>query len=246
MTARDRLMLTAMLALAIVVGGYVMVVSPERKAAAKASAEVATERQQLQAAEAQAAEATSARNRYAAAYSSLVSLGPAVPASGETPSLLYALASATHSRNVDFQSITAGSGSSGSTSSSAGAAASAAAFTQKPFSFVFLGSFQNLYKLLHELEGFTNQTTSGSLHVSGRLLTIDGIQLVGNQEGTANGKSGSKQQLRVTVTATAYVLPSGQSALAGATPTAPAGVSPASASAGSSSPTTPAVVRAAP
>jgi hypothetical protein len=249
MTTRDRLMLIGMVALAILVGGYLMVVSPERQKASKLSGEVQSARQQLQSATTQAAEATSARGRYTTAYTSLVSLGPAVPASGETPSLVYALASATHNRNVEFESITSG-GSGGSTpstasSSSAQASSAAATFSQEPFTFAFSGSFVDLYKLLDQLEGFTDQTASGSLQVSGRLLTIDGIQLSGGEAGSSTAKGGSKGGLKVAVNATAYVLPAGESALGGASPTAPAGVTPASAGSGSS-PTSAAVIKAGP
>jgi hypothetical protein len=259
MTTRDRLMLVGILAVAILVGGYIKLVAPERQKASKISAEVASERQQLQSAEAQATEAANSRNRYAAAYASLVSLGPAVPASGETPSLLYALASATHNRNVKFQSISAtGSGAgaapatgppAGSAGASAGAAGSASsqAFSQQPFSFIFGGTFADLYHLLYQLEGFTTQTTAGALHVNGRLLTIDGIQLAPAQAGAAAGSGASnRHELIVTVTATAYVLPPGQSPLGGASPSAPAGLTPASSAPGGSSPTTAAVVKAGP
>jgi hypothetical protein len=253
MTTRDRLMLVGMLALAILAGGYVMVVSPERKQAAKISGEVASARQALQSAETQAAEASSARTRYATAYTSLVSIGPAVPASGETPSLVYALASATHQRNVEFESITSASGPGGSTSSPASTSpastgAASAAFSQEPFSFIFTGSFVDLYKLLDQLEGFTDQTRAGTLQVNGRLLTIDGIQLAAGTPSSAAGsgsKPGSKEELKVTVTATAYVLPPGQTPLGGASPVGPAAASPASAG-GSSSPASAAVIKAGP
>jgi Type II secretion system (T2SS), protein M len=253
MTTRDRLMIVGMLALVILAGGYVMVVSPERKQAAKISGEVASARQALQSAETQAAEASSARTRYATAYASLVSIGPAVPASGETPSLVYALASATHQRNVEFESITSTSGPAGSASSPASTSpastgAASAAFSQEPFSFIFTGSFVDLYKLLDQLEGFTNQTRAGTLQVNGRLLTIDGIQLAAGTPSSAaagGSKPGSKEELKVTVTATAYVLPPGQTPLGGASPVGPAGATPAS-TGGSSSPASPAVIKAGP
>jgi hypothetical protein len=258
MTTRDRLTIVGMLTLAILAAGYLMVVSPERKQAAKIGGEVASARQALQSAEAQAAEAGIARSRYATSYASLVSIGPAVPASGETPSLVYALASATHNRNVEFESITSGSGPGGSApspaspaagSSAASKGAASATFSQEPFSFVFNGSFVDLYKLIDQLEGFTNQTKSGSLQVSGRLLTIDGIQLGDETSGSSAAGSGSKggssENLKVTVTATAYVLPPGQTPLGGATPGAPAGATPASAG-GSSTPTSAAVIKAGP
>lgn len=246
MTARDRLMIIGILALAIVVGGYLMVVSPERQKASKLSGEVQSARQQLQSAETQAAEATSARSRYATEYASLVSIGPAVPASGEVPSLLYALASATNSRNVNFESITSngGSGSSSSSSSASGSHASSAAttFSQEPFSFGFAGSFVDLYKLLDQLESFTDQTSAGALKVSGRLLTIDSVQLAGSEQASGSSKGG----LKATVDATAYVLPPGQSALGGATPAGPAGATPASSGSAASSPTSAAVIKAGP
>jgi hypothetical protein len=257
MTTRDRLMLVGMLALAILAAGYLMVVSPERKQAAKISGEVASARQALQSAETQAAEAGTARTHYATSYASLVSIGPAVPASGETPSLVYALASATHNRNVEFESITSGSGPAGSApspaspavGSSASTGATSATFSQEPFSFVFNGSFVDLYKLIDQLEGFTNQTRAGTLQVNGRLLTIDGIQLAGETAGSSTAgsgsKGGSKETLKVTVTATAYVLPPGQTPLGGATPGAPAGATPAS-TGGASSPASPAVIKAGP
>lgn len=240
MTTRDRLMLVGMITLAILVGGYLTVVSPERQKASKLSGEVQSARQQLQSAEAQATEALSARTRYSTAYASLVSLGPAVPASGETPSLVYALAGVTHNRKVEFEAITTQSGPGGSASSSSSSSAHAAAstsFSQEPFTFTFSGSFVDLYKLLDQLEGFTDQTVSGSLRVSGRLLTIDGVQL--SSSATKEAKGG----LTATVTATAYVLPAGQSALGGASAAAPSGVTPASAG---SSPTSPAVIKAGP
>lgn len=250
MTARDRLMLIAMLALAILVGGYLTVVSPERQKASKLGAEVQSARQQLQTAESEAAEASSARSRYATSYASLVSLGPAVPASGETPSLVYALASATHNRNVEFESITSTGNSSNSASDAASSssthAAAAATFSQEPFTFSFKGSFVDLYKLLDQLEGFTTQTAAGSLQVSGRLLTIDGVQLAGDSgSGPGAAKEAAKNGLTATVTATAYVLPAGQSSLAGASPTAPSGATPAG-TGSTSSPTSAAVVKAGP
>lgn len=250
MTTRDRLMLLGMLALAIVVGGYLMVVGPERQKASKLSGEVQSARQTLQSAETQAAEATSARSRYTSEYASLVSIGPAVPATGETPSLVYALASATNSRNVEFESITSGGGSGGPSSSASGSSSHAvgagAIFTQEPFSFGFSGSFVDLYQLLDQLEGFTDQTGAGTLKVSGRLLTIDSVQLSGESATSSAGGGSNKGGLKATVSATAYVLPPGQSALGGATPSGPAGATSASAGSTSSSPTSAAVIKAGP
>jgi hypothetical protein len=231
MTTRDRLMLIGIVALAVLLGAWFTTVSPEREKASKVTAEVQSARQQVTTAESQADSASSARAQYSTAYASLVSLGQAVPASAETPALIYTLDRATHVRDVQFSSIT--SGSSGSSSASAGSApaAAGAGFTQQPFTFVFSGSFVDLYRLLNQLEGFTVQTPSGSLHVNGRLLTIDSVSLTPDVS-EAQGSSGSSKpksskpksgQLTGTITATAYVLPTGQSALGGATPSGPTG-----------------------
>ena len=48
------------------------------------------------------------RPSYPTAYASIVSLGKAVPASEEVPSLIYQLAQATEEKHVEFSSITAG------------------------------------------------------------------------------------------------------------------------------------------
>lgn len=249
MTTRDRLMLMGIVMLAVLLGAWFTTVAPEREQAAKVTAEVEAARKQLASAESQANSAKSAQAQYSSAYSSLVSLGQAVPSSTETPALIYTLDKATHSRNVQFSSISTATSGPASSAASAGAtsAALSTAFSQQPFTFVFNGSFVDLYKLLDQLEGFTVQTPSGALHVNGRLLTIDSVSLAPDAEVQSSSASSKSQSARLTgtVTATAYVLPAGASALGGATPSAPAGTT-GSASTSSGSATTPAVVGATP
>jgi hypothetical protein len=245
MTTRDRLMLMGIVALVLLLGGWFTTVAPERERASKVTAEVQAARQQVTTAESQAADAVGAQAQYSTAYASLVSLGQAVPANAETPTLIYTLDKASHRRDVRFSSIT--SGSSGSSTASAGAAPTAiTGFAQQPFTFVFEGSFFDLNKLLNQLEGFTVQTPSGALHVNGRLLTIDSVSLTPNAAEAAGASGSSKQksgQLTGTITATAYVLPAGESALGGATPSGPAGATATTPSTTSSGATTPAVVK---
>jgi hypothetical protein len=256
MTTRDRLMLIGVLALAVLGGAWFTTVAPERERASKVTAEVEAARQKVAAAESQAAGALGARAQYSKAYASLVTLGLAVPAVTETPALIYMLDRASHSRDVQFSSITSSSSSSGGSSPTPTPAAQSAGFAQQPFTFVFSGSFVDLYKLFSQLEGFTVQTPSGALHVRGRLLTIDSVSLAPNAS-EAQGSSGSKPkagQLTGSVTATAYVLPTGQAALGGATPAGPAGATPAagststtsSSSASAPGATTAAIVKAGP
>jgi Tfp pilus assembly protein PilO len=244
MTTRDRLMLMGIVALAILGAAWLTTVAPERERAAKVTAEVQSARQRLASAESQQSSANSARANYSTAYASLVSLGQAVPATTETPALIYMLDKATHSRDVQFSSITSGSSSAGASPSSAPKPSlQSAGFTQQPFTFVFNGSFVDLYKLLDQLEGFTSQAPSGSLHVKGRLLTINSVSLTPDVSETQSSPAGSSSKpvkLTGSITATAYVLPTGQSALAGATPSGPTGAGTASAASAPSSASTPA------
>jgi len=251
MTTRDRLMLIGIVALAVLLGAWFTTVAPERERAAKISAEVETARQQLASAESAADSAKNAQAQYSSAYASLVSLGQALPASAEPPGLIYTLDKATHSRNVGFTSITAGTSATASSSSSAAATAATqnATFSQEPFTFVFNGNFVDLYKLLDQLEGFTVQTSAGALHVNGRLLTIDSVSLApSSASGSATASSKSKSpRLTGTISATAYVLPAGATPLGGATPSSPAGAATtASSTSSSGSAVTPAVVKATP
>jgi Tfp pilus assembly protein PilO len=230
-TTRDRLVLIGVMALALLAAVWLLLVSPERNKASKLSSEVGTASAQLASAQGDAASARSAQQRYSAAYSSVVNLGKAVPASEEVPSLMYQIAQATNAKHVQFTSITTG-GSTGSGpsagSASVATAATSAGFTQMPFTFVFGGSFNDLYHLFRQLNAATVRTSSGGLQVSGRLLTLQSVKL------EPTGTESSSQQLTGTITATAYVLPASQGLTAGATPTSPS--TPASATSASSAP----------
>jgi Tfp pilus assembly protein PilO len=242
MTGRDRIVIIVLGALAIVAAVWLLAVSPEREKASKLGGEVSAAQAQLTVAESQVNAARGAEAGYPAAYTSLVSLGKAVPTGQEVPSLIFQLEQASNRKQVEFSSITTGgrSGASGALSSATPAVA-AAGFTQMPFTFVFSGSFFDLYNLFQQLNHFTLRTTSGSLQVSGRLLTIQGVALA--PQSSSGGEPGTGGRLTGTITATAYVLPASQAA-AGATATSPTGAQTTSGSA-SSSPATPAVIGAA-
>ncbi len=267
MTGRDRIVVIAIGVIVILGAAWLLVVSPERKQAATLKAQVSAASAQLATAEGQVANARSAQTQYAAAYASVVRLGKAVPPSQEVPSLVYQIAQASNQKNVEFASITATAAPGGASTPAAPAAATPAAgasatksaatsdagFTQMPFTFVFNGSFSDLYHLFQQLDRATVRTTSGGLVVSGRLLTIQAIKLAPstNSSSLSAGK-GASEQLSGDVTATAYVLPASQGLTAGATTNAPTGQSatpsatPASTPATPSSPTAPAIARVTP
>lgn len=256
MSARDRMVLIVVAAVAVLGAAYLMVLSPERKKATEVQAKVETARTQLSEAQSKLASATEDERRYSAAYASIVSLGQAVPADQEVPSLVYELDHATAKDQVSFESITSGGSASGSSSSSssstssasAGASVASAGFQQLPFTFSFKGTYEQLYKLMGRLQGFTISMPDGSVQVRGRLLSIQGLTLAsgGASGGSSSGPAGgSSEDLTATVTATAYVLPPGQSLTGGASASGPSAAS-ATGSGGSSGTgptTTPAVVR---
>jgi hypothetical protein len=269
MTGRDRIVIVGLAVLAILAAGWLLLVSPERQQAAQAQGQVETARQKLQSAQAQVANARTAQTSYSSAYASVVRLGKAVPPQQEVPSLIYELEQASNERSIDFNSITSGSSGGSSAASSTAATAAATGFSQMPFTFIFKGSFFGLAHLLHQIDGFARITAAGGamstaaagapvpggVQVSGRLLTIQGVNLaLENQSSaglrsagsSANGPSG---MLTATITATAYVLPAGEGLTGGATAAGPVGSSAAqaaSSAASSSSPTSPAVIQGTP
>jgi type II secretory pathway pseudopilin PulG len=244
MTGRDRIVVIAIAVLAILGAGWVLVVSPERKKADKVSAQLAEAQSQLSSAQSKLASARQDQAQYQTAYSSIVSLGKAVPPSEEVPSLIYELEQASNHKNVDFSSIVSGTGSGPASAASTPAAASSApaAFTQMPFTFVFNGTFFDLDHLFQQIDRFTQRSASGALEVSGRLLTIQSVKLAPATSGGSS--SAATEDLTGTISATAYVLPASQGLTGSASSSGAA--TPASGSGSSSSPTTPAIVRANP
>jgi hypothetical protein len=244
MTGRDRMVIMVVVVVVALAAAYIELVSPERKQASKLASEVSTASSQLTGAESQLANARSAQTKYASAYEAIVNLGKAVPAGDEVPSLIYQLAQASNRKSVAFSSITSGSGagSGNGTSAATPKAAASASFRPMPFTFVFEGSFLDLYHLLNTLDGFTQLTSSGGLQVTGRLLTVQSLKLSPGGTATSGGR------LTGTITATAYVLPATQGLTGGATSASPAGApTPAAAGGGGSgSPTAPAIARVTP
>ena len=192
----------------------------------------------------------------------MVSLGKAVPPADEVPSLIYELEQASNQREVDFNSIasSASGGASGAAAAPAATAASTAAsggFTPMPFTFIFKGSFAGLAHLFNQVEGFAARTNTGGLAVSGRLLTIQSVNLTPESGGSAGNRatggsssSAGSGALTATITATAYVLPASQGLTGGATPSGPgaagATTTASAGSSGSSTAATPAVVKVTP
>ena len=88
-TSRDRIVIMVVLALAAVVAGWILVVSPKRSQASSLSTQITSEQSQLSSAQQQVAAGMSARKAFAGQYAELAKLGEAVPPDDDIPSLIY-------------------------------------------------------------------------------------------------------------------------------------------------------------
>jgi hypothetical protein len=94
-----------------------------------------------------------------------------------------------------------------------GSTIGSAGFPTMPFSFIFEGSFFKLSGFLRKLDRFVVER-GNTLSATGRLLTIDGLNLRPGDEGFPG--------IKATIAARAYLVPPGQEESGGATPQAPA------------------------
>lgn len=228
MTARDRIVIMVVLAIAAVAASWMFLIQPRRAQASKLATQVSAEQTQLSSAESEVVAGEAARNQFPANYTQVVRLGEAVPADDDVPSLIYQLQGAANAADVNFSTLqvqSAGSSSpppsssSSSTSSSAlppGVAIGPAGFPVEQFSFSLQGNFFHLANFFKRLQSFV---TAGKDQISirGRLLSINGISLGQASQGFP--------EITANVSATAYLVQSSQGLLAGATPVGPAGAS---------------------
>jgi hypothetical protein len=236
-TARDRIVLLVVGALAILGAFWMLVLSPKRKEASGLSSQITSVQQRLQTAQQSVSAAEGAKARYDADYATVARLGKAVPVEDDVPSLLYQLETTAHADHVDFRKIdlnTSGSGAAVSqpaaavasatgttpatTASAAasvlppGATVGAAGFPTMPFTFDFQGSFFDMQKFLHSVDALTS-VQGKTIKVKGRLLTVDGFDLKAGPKGFPD--------IDATIAATAYLLPADEVLTAGATASAP-------------------------
>ncbi|HMD51234.1 MAG TPA: type II secretion system protein GspM [Solirubrobacteraceae bacterium] len=249
MTGRDRMVVIGVVLIVVLGAMWMLVVSPERQKASSLASQVTAAQAQLSSAEGQVASARQAQSRYAAAYASIVNLGKAVPASQEVPSLIYQLAEASESKQVNFASIasssTSGVSGGGASGGSSAAGSAPGGFTQMPFTFIFNGTFVQLEHLFAQLNRFTVRTPAGHVRVSGRLLTIQSVKL-SPQTAASSGHTSGPPELGGTITATAYVLPPSQGLTGSGSASSSAGTASPASGGATSSPTAPATARVIP
>jgi Tfp pilus assembly protein PilO len=233
-TARDRTVLIVVGFLALLGAFWMLALTPKRKEASDLGAQVTAAQERLDAANASAAAAETAKKRYNSDYATVARLGKAVPVEDDVPSLVYQLEHAAHDHDIDFRSIKlvssggappaptgpaaavasangttpAGTTSAVSAALPPGATVGTAGFPTMPFSFDFNGSFFDMQKFLRSMDALT--TVQGKrIDVKGRLLTVDGVDLKAGPKGFPD--------VSATVAVTAYLLPADEGLTADAT-----------------------------
>lgn len=247
MTQRDRTLIAVVVAALVVAAAWFLLLAPQRKEASRLSDDVATERQALTQAQADANAGLAAKRGYDRAYTTVARLGAAVPEDDNVPSLLLQVQRAAEATRIDFRELRVGGGSGaappppaptptpGAPATQAttatlppGAAVGTAGFPTMPFTFTFTGDFFHLSDFVGRLERFLVVGNRRML-ISGRFMTLDGIALAAGPDGFP--------QIQAHVTATTYLLPASQGLTDGATASSPVGGAPAAS--GSSVPTGP-------
>jgi type II secretory pathway pseudopilin PulG len=249
-TARDRIVIVVVIALAAIAGSWLEMVQPKRAQASALASQVTAEQSQLDSAQAQLSQSQAARRQFASAYTQMVRLGEAVPPDDEVPSLIYQIQSAADAARVDFRGLqvnpgtassptpapsTSGTATTPTTPLPPGVAIGPAGFPAEQFTFSFQGNFFHLSDFFNRLQKFVT-AKQNQISISGRLMTLNAISLSAAPNGFP--------RITASVSATAYMLPASQGLVAGASPVGPAsGAIPAATSHSSTStPTAPAAI----
>jgi hypothetical protein len=245
---RDRYLLTGLGALLAVGAFWMLILQPKvndlstaRKDAAAARSDYATARQE-------ALQFAQARRQFPRSYATMAKLGKSVPVNNDQASLVFQLNQAAEAAGVRFTSLNLGQSTSTSSASTGapqpedtlgsvpaeatatagaptGATTGSANLRVMHYDLKFTGDFFRLEDLVRNVKRLTWSRGDG-LQISGRLLTVDSVTFDTDGE-------------KVTMSATAYLLPASEGLFAGATPAGPASAAPAATATASSGTATP-------
>jgi hypothetical protein len=105
MSRREKVLVLSLPVLALLAAFWFLLLSPKRHEASKLGEQVAKLRKSVDGLDQQVAEATQAKSGYQDYYSSLISLGKAVPKGSDTPALLVQLSHLARKAKVKFENI---------------------------------------------------------------------------------------------------------------------------------------------
>ncbi len=204
MTKRDRLMLLAVLSVALLGGFWMLVLSPQRKAAADAAARVTAAQTALDAARQQVSAGRAAQQAFRRDRTTIVKLGRVVPETDDIPTLLTQLQALATKEKVKFKAYaidsagasaaTTATGSetdttaaqnvgtqtgNGSTQAIAplfppGSIEIAGGLGRTPISLEFEGTYFQLERYLRAVQRFAVLSQKSS-KTNGRLMIVDGF-----------------------------------------------------------------------
>jgi hypothetical protein len=270
MTGQGRIALTAVALVAAIAAFWFMVLAPKRADIAKVNDAVAQADARRATAETAAAAAQRTRNAYQRDYATLARLGKATPADDDVASLVYQLAALARANKVDFRAVkltgtadapapapvaaaptssppgdpTAKSADAKAatpppatpaapaiTQAPPGASVGSAGLITLPFTFTFDGGYLPMQRMLGAIDRLAERS-GHAISVRGRLVTVDGFALAASRLGFP--------KVKAIVSATAYIVPSTEGIMGGATPQGPAAgaVSQPSSPAGATPPAT--------
>ncbi|MBO9534193.1 MAG: type II secretion system protein M [Solirubrobacteraceae bacterium] len=203
MTRKDRLMLLGLAFGALLVGFYMFVLSPAKKAAADAQGQVDSARSQLEQAKQQAADGRAAQDAYRRDRATIVKIGRTVPETDDIPTLLTQLQALAKKEGVWFTSYGLGEGATGSSGTGPNGQASSSTTTpngqsvgsstsviaplyppgsvqmsgglgRTPIKLGLKGEYFNLERYLRSVQRFAILSAKNE-KASGRLMVVDGF-----------------------------------------------------------------------
>lgn len=210
LTRRDRVLLGIVAALALCAAFYVLVITPQRNAAARLQTQIGAARTTLARAQQRVAEGRAAETALKASQRDWSATQRAVPQNADVPALLKVLARSANAAHVSMQNISLSGAASSAASTAAaptttaaapatttGTAASPTEATAIPVALTFDGGYQALNRLVDRLDALVT-TSRRRISSRGPLIGIGSI----NVGPTATGAHSST--LSVQLTATIY------------------------------------------
>jgi hypothetical protein len=196
---RDKVALSAVAAVLVLVGFYFLVISPQLSKVSDLNKEIASQKATLNQDELTYQEGRAAQIGIHTNGAEWAAVRRAVPATANVPGLLRLLQNNSNLARVKLSSVTM-TGNGGATSgASAGTSTDPSAASAVPQSLVFSGSYQNIEKLARHLDHLVVVDQANKLRSFGPLVTIGSVSL-------SNATAG----VNASLTATIYEQPQAQ------------------------------------
>jgi hypothetical protein len=209
-TKRDRIMLSVVVAVAIVAAAWMLAIKPTRQDAADLADQASQASERRDAALASLANAKQARAQFAEAQIGIARMGKAVPTDEDIATLVFQLQGSARKAGIDFRSVRLDQVAATTTPQTGTTAPKPAADVKKvQFKLIFEGSFFNLRRFIDHANSFARMRDGKYVSVRGRLIQIDGVSMTAAPDGFPS--------LKAQLTATAYSAPAPEAPAAATT-----------------------------